>query len=217
MWLHGGPADICLNNFDPRIQFAALNGVAVFTPNFRGSTGYGKEFERLNRNDLGGGDLRDVIEGISYLERQGYGPFVVGGQSYGAYLALMVLVKYPEICKGGVCMSGMYLLFPEYASSWLINSGCIWMDLEDEELLAERSPACCIENLAAPAFIVHGKLDQYTPISSLRYMLQRPRKVNKDRLLNVIIYDDEGHGLSKKEHIKETYQKIVKFTNEMTR
>lgn len=46
-------------------------------------------------------------------------------------------------------------------------------------------------------------------------MLQRAKKVNRDRLLNVIIYDDEGHGLSKEEHIKETYQKIVKLTNEI--
>ncbi|MBU7019256.1 MAG: prolyl oligopeptidase family serine peptidase, partial [Theionarchaea archaeon] len=66
-WLHGGPADICLNNFDPVIQYFALNGFAVFAPNFRGSQGYGKEFERLNWNDLGGGDLRDVREGIFHL------------------------------------------------------------------------------------------------------------------------------------------------------
>jgi dipeptidyl aminopeptidase/acylaminoacyl peptidase len=215
VWLHGGPADICLNNFDPVIQYMALNGVAVFTPNFRGSTGYGKEFERLNYNDLGGGDLKDVIEGISYLESRGYGPFVVGGQSYGAYLASMVLVKYPEVCQGGVLLSGVYTLFPEYASRWLMDSGCVWMDLTDRELLTERSPACHIENLVKPVLVVHGVQDQYAPISGLRHTLQKAQHAGKDELFNTIVYDDEGHGLSKGEHREETYKRMMKFIQEI--
>ncbi|KYK33960.1 MAG: hypothetical protein AYK19_12730 [Theionarchaea archaeon DG-70-1] len=217
VWLHGGPADVCLNDFDPVIQYFASNGFAVFMPNYRGSVGYGKEFERLNRNDLGGGDLKDVVEGISYLERQGYGPFVVGGQSYGAYLASMVLVKYPDVCEGGICISGMYTLLPEYASDWLINSGCIWMDLEDRDLLADRSFSNHVENLAKPVFVIHGNRDGYTPVSGLQYTLQKAKKVGKDQLFTVVLYDDEGHGLTKKEHIKEAYEMIVKFIDEVTR
>ena len=216
VWLHGGPADVCLNNFDPVIQYFALCGYAVFAPNFRGSLGYGKEFEKLNWNDLGGGDLKDVIEGISYLRRQGYGPFVVAGQSYGAYLASMVLVKYPGVCEGGVCISGMYTLFPEHASHWLINSGCFWMDLEDRELSADRSPVYHVENLVDPVFVIHGVLDQYTPISSLQYVLKKAQEVGKDGLFTVTVYDDEGHGLTKEDHIKESYGKIVKFLKEAT-
>lgn len=215
VWLHGGPADVCLNNFDPLLQYFALNGVAVFAPNVRGSRGYGREFERLNWNDLGGGDLRDVIEGISYLEKQGHGPFVVGGQSYGAYLASMVLVKYPEACEGGFCISGMYTLLPEYASAWLINSGCVWMDAEDRELLADRSPVSHVENLKKPIFVVHGALDEYTPIAGLNHMLQRAREAGKDGLFTVRTYADEGHGLIREEHIEEACVEIVEFMNEL--
>lgn len=214
VWLHGGPADVCLNDFDPFIQYIALHNYAVFTPNVRGSTGYGKPFERLNWNDLGGGDLKDVINGIVHLENRGYGPFVVGGQSYGAYLALMVLVKYPHVCKGGVCISGMYTLFPEYASAWLINSGCVWMDLEDGELLTDRSPVCHVQNLVDPVLVIHGVSDQYTPISGLHSMLQRAKEVGKDELFNIILYD-EGHGLSG-EHMGETCNEIVIFMDKVT-
>ncbi len=140
---------------------------------------------------------------------------MVGGQSYGAYLAAMVSVKYPGICKGGVCISGVYTLFREYASDWLINSGCVWMDLTNTELLCDRSPACHVENLQTPLLIIHGALDQYTPISSLQYMLRRAKEVGKDRLLRVSIYE-EGHQLSSEEHIREAYQKIVKFMDEVT-
>ncbi|MBU7045544.1 MAG: S9 family peptidase [Theionarchaea archaeon] len=211
VWLHGGPADICLNNFDPVIQYFALHGFAVFAPNFRGSLGYGREFKRLNWNDLGGGDLNDVREGIFYLESLGYGPFVVGGQSYGGYLASMVLVKYPQLCEGGFSISGMYVLFPEFASSFLINSGCIWMDLTDHELLENRSPACHIENLENPILIIHGFQDQYTPVSQLQYMLERAREAKKDNLMHVILYNDEGHGISREENREETYKKINSF------
>jgi pimeloyl-ACP methyl ester carboxylesterase len=215
VWLHGGPADVSLNNFDPVIQYFALSGYAVFTPNFRGSVGYGKELEKLNRNDLGGGDLKDVVEGIHCLERLGYGPFVVGGQSYGAYLASMVLVKYPDVCRGGVCISGIYTLLPEYASNWLINSGCIWMNLEDRHLLADRSFASHIENLAAPVFVIHGTRDGFTPLCGLQYALQKAKEVNKDHLFTIKIYNDEGHGLTKKEHVEETYAMIVEFIDKV--
>ncbi|MGD2251006.1 MAG: alpha/beta fold hydrolase [Candidatus Methanofastidiosia archaeon] len=217
VWLHGGPADVCLNNFDPVIQYFALNQYAVFAPNFRGSTGYGKEFEKLNWNDLGGGDLQDVIQCISYLEKKGYGPFVVGGQSYGAYLSLMVLTQYPGVCDGGFCISGMYTLLPEYGSDWLIDSGCVWMDLNDKELLIERSPAFNIGNLETPVFFIHGGKDQYTPLSGLQHTLKKAKNAGVDNLVKVAIYKDEGHGISNQENIEEVYPNIVKFLNKITK
>jgi dipeptidyl aminopeptidase/acylaminoacyl peptidase len=216
VWLHGGPSDISLNEFDPIVQYFALNGIAVFTPNFRGSKGYGSEFERLNWNDLGGGDLKDVIAGIEYLERQGYTSFVVGGQSYGAYLAAMTLVKYPEVCGGGVCISGVYTLLPEYAATWLLTSGCVWMDTEDSDLLSDRSFACQIENLERPILAFHGGEDGYAPVSGLHYTLRKAQEVGKDHLFTVIIYEDEGHGLVKRTHIHESCKDIVAFIQKVT-
>ena len=216
VWLHGGPQDVCLNNFDPVLQYFALSGYAVFAPNFRGSSGYGKEFKTLNWNDLGGGDLKDVIEGISYLEREGYGPFVVAGQSYGAYLSLMVLTKFPDVCEGGVCISGMYVLFPEFASKWLISTGYVWMDLENRDLLTERSPACLLEHLKSPVLVIHGKSDQYTPLSGVEYMLQRTRAVGKEGLLRTLMYEG-GHGLTEQDDITKIYEKIITFLDGMTK
>lgn len=217
VWLHGGPADVCLNNFDPVIQYFALNNYAVFASNFRGSTGYGKEFEKLNWNDLGGGDLQDVIEGISYLKQKGYGSFVVGGQSYGAYLSLMVLTQYPDVCEGGFCISGVYNLLPEYGSDWLMNSGCVWMDLDDRGLLLERSPACHIDDLKNPVFFIHGAKDKYTPLSGLQYTLKKAKEAGTNDLVKVTIYQNEGHGISNQENIEEVYPNIVKFLNNITK
>lgn len=216
VWLHGGPSDISLNEFDPVVQYFALNGMAVFTPNFRGSKGYGSEFEKLNWNDLGGGDLRDVLEGIKYLEKQGYTSFVVGGQSYGAYLAAMTLVKYPDVCLGGVCISGVYTLLPEHASTWLLTSGCVWMDIEDEDLLTDRSFASNIENLKRPILTIHGCSDGYTPVSGLNYAFRKAQDASRDHLFAMICYEDEGHGLKKKKNVHESYKRVVTFIRDVT-
>ena len=158
-----------------------------------------------------------IQSSVETLESQEYGPFMVGGQSYGAYLALMVLVKHPDVCEGGVCISGMYTLFPEYASSWLIKSGCVWMDLTNCELLADRSPVFHLERLTKPVLVIHGARDQYTPISGLYFTLQKAEELGKKELSHVTVYDDEGHGLSKGEHIEETYRRIVLFMDEITK
>ncbi|MBU7017471.1 MAG: prolyl oligopeptidase family serine peptidase [Theionarchaea archaeon] len=152
-----------------------------------------------------------LVAGSTIKRRKKYWCGFTVVQRYGGYLASMVLVKYPELCEGGFCISGTYVLFPEFASSFLINSGCIWMDLTDHELLKSRSPACSIENLKNPVLIIHGLLDKYTPLSGLQYMHERAREAGKDKLMHVFLYDDEGHGISKEEHKEETYGKIVSF------
>ena len=61
VYLHGGPASQSMNSFNRFAQFAANQGYMVLAPNYRGSTGYGKEFQQANLFDMGGGDLQDVL------------------------------------------------------------------------------------------------------------------------------------------------------------
>ncbi len=85
--IHGGPNYRSYINWDPTIQLLVSHGYIVFAPNYRGSTGYGNEFMELNRNDWGGGDLKDVIAAASYLEKEELADAsLIGlyGGSYGA-------------------------------------------------------------------------------------------------------------------------------------
>jgi dipeptidyl aminopeptidase/acylaminoacyl peptidase len=63
VYVHGGPTSQTMNSFNRFVQYAANQGYMVLAPNYRGSTGYGKEFQQANLFDMGGGDLQDVLGG----------------------------------------------------------------------------------------------------------------------------------------------------------
>jgi len=81
------------------------SGFFVITPNYRGSTGHGKEFEDANRFDMGGGDLEDVISAAEWIKKTGFidpKKVAVAGGSYGGYLTMMAVTKAPDLWAAGV-------------------------------------------------------------------------------------------------------------------
>jgi len=70
--IHGGPTAQAINSFSRSIQYLVNQGFFVIAPNYRGSTGYGKEFEDANRFDMGGGDLEDVISAAEWIKKTGF-------------------------------------------------------------------------------------------------------------------------------------------------
>jgi len=79
----------------------------VIAPNYRGSTGYGKEFQQANLFDMGGGDLQDVIAAADWIKQTGYvdpKKLIVMGGSYGGYMSMMAVTKAPEVWAAGVPM-----------------------------------------------------------------------------------------------------------------
>ena len=72
IYIHGGPTSQSMNSFNRFVQFAANQGYMVLAPNYRGSTGYGKEFQLANLFDMGGGDLQDVLAGVDWIKQTGH-------------------------------------------------------------------------------------------------------------------------------------------------
>ncbi|MGD0826000.1 MAG: prolyl oligopeptidase family serine peptidase, partial [Terriglobales bacterium] len=72
VYVHGGPTAQTMNNFNRFIQYMANQGYLVIAPNYRGSTGYGKEFQQANLFDMGGGDLQDVLAAADWIQQTGY-------------------------------------------------------------------------------------------------------------------------------------------------
>ena len=105
VYVHGGPTSQTMNSFSRFIQYAANQGYMVLAPNYRGSRGYGKEFQQANLGDMGGGDLQDVLAGVDWLRQTGYPDpkkFILMGGSYGGYLTMMGVTKAPEMWAAGV-------------------------------------------------------------------------------------------------------------------
>ena len=105
VYVHGGPASQTVNSFNRFVQHIVNQGYMVIAPNYRGSTGYGKEFQHANLFDMGGGDLQDVLGAAEFLKQTGFvdpKKLVLMGGSYGGYLTMMGVTKAPEVWAAGV-------------------------------------------------------------------------------------------------------------------
>ena len=105
VYVHGGPTSQTVNSFNRFIQHMVNQGYMVIAPNYRGSTGYGKEFQQANLFDMGGGDLQDVLAAADWIKQTGYldpkKSLLMGG-SYGGYMTMMGVTKAPDVWAAGV-------------------------------------------------------------------------------------------------------------------
>ena len=105
VYVHGGPTAQTVNAFNRFVQYMANQGYIVIAPNYRGSTGYGKEFQQANLFDMGGGDLQDVLAAADWIKQTGYvdpKKLILMGGSYGGYMTMMGVTKAPEMWAAGV-------------------------------------------------------------------------------------------------------------------
>jgi dipeptidyl aminopeptidase/acylaminoacyl peptidase len=96
VYVHGGPTSQTMNSFNRNVQYLVNQGYVVIAPNYRGSTGYGKEFMDANRFDMGGGDLADCVAATDWIKQTGYvdpKKLVIMGGSYGGYMTMMGMTK----------------------------------------------------------------------------------------------------------------------------
>ena len=116
VYIHGGPTSQTLNSFNRFIQYAANQGYMVLAPNYRGSTGYGKEFQQAEFVRYGRRRFkRDVLAGVDWIKQTGHldpKKIAVMGGSYGGYLSMMSVTKAPDVWASGsahrsVCQIGL--------------------------------------------------------------------------------------------------------------
>ena len=205
--IHGGPTGQYFRRFDMFDQILVNNGFLVFKPNFRGSTGYGKKFQDMNIQDIGGGDLEDVVAGVNYLKKLDYvDPERIGifGTSYGGYMTFWATVKEPNIWKAGAASVGITdwkLLYDESMPHFKHYQHMLFgRPEENENLYIERSPIHYAENLSATLLIIHGTHDPRCPITQARIYRDRLLELGwkegteGDKTFEYVEYTDIGHG-----------------------
>ena len=147
VYVHGGPTSQTVNSFNRFIQHMVNQGYMVIAPNYRGSTGYGKEFQQANLFDMGGGDLQDVLAAADLIKQTGYldpKKMVLMGGSYGGYMTMMGVTKAPDVWAAGVPIVPFVNWFTEIANEdpVLQQSDLATMgDLEQEQRAVPRSLA----------------------------------------------------------------------------
>ncbi len=202
VWNHGGPQMSESNKFSFDLQWFTSNGFIVFYCNFRGSAGYGAEFQRM-RGKGGEKDMADVMAGVDYMIANvpGVDPnqMVVTGASYGGFLTAWI-VTHTDRFKAAISQCGVYDQLNMFGSGDIPESEeWYYGGVPSEETLAtywEQSPAAHAADEHTPLMILHNELDYRVPISQAEmfYAMLR-RNGNKDVVLTR--FPNEGHLLAR--------------------
>jgi dipeptidyl aminopeptidase/acylaminoacyl peptidase len=216
VYIHGGPTAQTLNSFNRFIQFAANQGYMVLAPNYRGSSGYGKEFQQANLFDMGGGDLQDVLAGLDWIKQTGHPDpkkIAVMGGSYGGYLSLMVVAKAPELWAAGVSLVPFVNWFTEIENEdpVLQQSDLATMGdpVKNKALYEQRSPINFVDQINAPLLLLAGGHDPRCPKSETQHVVDAIKK--RGGKVDYKIYENEGHGFARVENQIDAYKRVADF------
>lgn len=213
---HGGPTAQHLNDWFPQLQYFVSHGFVVIAPNYRGSTGFGRTFMESLRKDCGGGDLRDLAAAAEYLKTTGFvDASRIGfmGASWGGYLTLMALTRYPDLWAAGVAIVPMANWFTSHQNEDpVLRANDVWLmgdPVEDRELWRDRSPFFFAERIKAPLLLLAGANDIRCPAEETEQMAQAVRE--RGGVVEVKIYENEGHGFARRENNIDSNKRAAKF------
>jgi len=219
VFVHGGPTAHSEDRFNLDIQFFVSQGFNVLDPNYRGSTGFNLNFQELIKKDgWGGKEQEDIIRGIKELIKQGIAePNKVGitGTSYGGYSSWYAIThNSKEIIAASAPICGMTDLVVDYYSTR--------PDLRvySEEMLGgspkdvpdryyERSPINFVKNIEGKLLIIQGTQDPNVTPENVKAVEKQLKKFGIQ--YETMIFDDEGHGISKPLNKKVLLIKLADF------
>ena len=213
--VHGGPESQTPGMFNPLAQYLLHRGFAVAGPNVRGSTGYGKRFHHLDDVRKRLDSVKDLAALHSYLGEAGLDTAraALYGGSYGGYMVLAGLAFQPDLWAAGVDIVGVSSLvtFLENTSAWRRKfREREYGSLEkDRDFLEEVSPINHVDNMRAPLFIIHGRNDPRVPVGEAEQIHRVLSAKGVD--CELLIYEDEGHGLAKLRNRLDAYPKVADF------
>jgi dipeptidyl aminopeptidase/acylaminoacyl peptidase len=217
--IHGGPESQRRPSFSPVKQYLLEHGYAVFEPNVRGSTGYGRAYTHLDDVEKRMDSVADIEAAVEWLADR---PDIDGdrivakGGSYGGFMVLAALTEYPELWAAGIDTVGIanFVTFLENTGSWRreLREAEYGSLSEDREFLESISPINNIESIEAPLFVLHGANDPRVPVGEAEQIVEQARAQGVP--VRKLIFEDEGHGFSKLENRKEAYTEIVDFLDE---
>ena len=222
VYVHGGPSSQYMNGFNRSVQYLVNHGYVVIAPNYRGSTGYGKDFEERNRFDMGGGDLSDVVEAAHFLESTGYvdrGRIALMGGSYGGYMTMMGLTKRPEVWAAGVAIVPFVNWFTELAHEdpalreW--DLATMGDPVANRRLYEDRSPIYSIDEIRAPLLVLAGGNDPRCPKEESDQVAQAIRA--RGGVVEYKFYEEEGHSFSRLENSIDSFERTVAFLDKYMR
>ena len=219
--IHGGPESQVRPDFNPVLQFYLSAGFAIITPNIRGSAGYGRKYLDLDNVEKRLDSIMDIRHLALHLkeiddEIDGERLVIYGG-SYGGFAVLSAMTEYPDLWKAGVDIVGIsnFVTFLQNTAAWRRSlRESEYGSLEhDMETLVRVSPIYKIDKITAPLMIIQGDNDERVPLSESIQMYEKLKE--KGLEVELMRFDDEGHGLAKLKNKVKAYSRVMKWLKEI--
>jgi len=219
VWVHGGPGGQTRKGYSALIQYLVNHGYAVLGINNRGSSGYGKTFYVADDQKHGHEPLWDCVEGKKYLATLPYVDKdrigIIGG-SYGGYMTLAALSLQPDVFNVGVDMFGIsnWVRTLESIPAWWESQRlALYKEIGDpvkqRAMLMEVSPLFHSDKIKKPLMVLQGANDPRVIKPESDDIVAAVKKNGVP--VEYVVFDDEGHGFTKKKNQIEGYRKILEF------
>ena len=216
VWVHGGPESQSLPNWRPDLQLLLALGFAVMVPNVRGSTGYGRSYAALDDREKRPDAVKDVAAARDWLAAQpgiDAGRIAVMGQSYGGWMTLAAVTRFPELWAAGVDFYGIarWKTFFEKTGPWRVgHRAAEYGDpVRDAALLEQLSPLNDADKIMCPMLVAQGMTDPRVPPHESEQIVQALRGRNVP--VEYMTFDDEGHGFLKRDNRRVAYERVAAF------
>jgi dipeptidyl aminopeptidase/acylaminoacyl peptidase len=214
--IHGGPTSQVEAEWNPRIAYWVSRGWAVLAPNYRGSTGYGREYAQGLREEWGVVDVADTAAGIRHaIKEEWCDPHrvaVVGG-SAGGMTVLLLCALHGDVVRAGVSLFGVTDLFELARTTHRFESR--YLDALIGKLPAtadryrERSPISHAHEIAVPVLVLQGDEDKAVPKPQADAMVEAMRSAGAP--VEYHVYEGEGHGFRKLENVIDEINRTEAF------
>ncbi|MDH0864540.1 S9 family peptidase [Mitsuaria sp. GD03876] len=217
--VHGGPGGQTTRGYSAMIQYLVNHGYAVLGINNRGSSGYGKTFFTADDGKHGREPLWDCVEAKTYLAGTGVidpERIAIAGGSYGGYMTLAALAFRPEAFKVGIDIFGVsnwlrtLESIPPY---WESFRKALYLEIgdpvKDKDFLVATSPLFHAKEIRKPLLVIQGKNDPRVIKPESDEIVEAVKKNGVP--VEYVVFDDEGHGFSKKKNQIEANQRMLAF------
>ena len=215
--VHDGPSDRVRWGWDPVVQFLASRGFAVFQPNYRGSTGYGREHERMGYGQWGLAMQNDLADGVRWLVAEGIAnPTRVGiyGIGYGGYAALLAAAQTPDLFRAAASFGAVTDLVdllenPEHYRSADLNNPVAGKLPGKRAELAALSPVQLGGQIRIPVLVAHGLADPVVHVGQARAIVDAIEDAGG--VVESEYYRSELHELVEESNRVDFHEKLAAF------
>ncbi len=199
---HGGPEGQELPGFSSTYQALLSQGIAVFAPNVRGSSGFGKKFVNLDNGELRVNGVKDIKSSVDYLvENKIADPNRVGimGGSYGGYMTMAGITQYPNLFKAAADLFGIVNFETFFANTepWMAAISTVeYGDPKTQAaMLKSLSPIYNLDKVTAATIVLHGANDTNVPVVEAEQVVNNLKQ--RGVPVKYVLFPDEGHGWRK--------------------